>query len=304
MIKSHLVSLIRFVILILTVGTFVEMALPATADARIGGGRSIGRPSGFGSRPSQSARPYSNDRYDSSPQGQPPARSGGGFMRGAAGGLAGGFLGSMLFSSLGLGAGYGGNGGGGGMGLVEIILLGGLAYWGFRWWKNRQQAVIGKVDMPRTGNGEFSTMNRTPFASETSESSMAKGIDAELASDIFFKVQGAWTRRDVTPVRQLLGRDIQQILDADLAALKADHTINRLENIAVRRAEVTHSWQERGLDYSTVRFLANLLDYTVDEKTQQVVAGNAEVPVKFEEDWTFEKEPNAPTWQLVGIQQV
>jgi predicted lipid-binding transport protein (Tim44 family) len=94
------------------------------------------------------------------------------------------------------------------------------------------------------------------------------------------------------------------VLNRDLEDLKRNQQINRLENISVRRTDVTDSWNENGVDYSTVRFTANLLDYVVDEKTSQVVQGSDSSPVKFEEDWTFAKNPGTPNWQLVAIQQV
>src|SRR5262249_34964629 len=77
--------------------------------------------------------------------------------------------------------------------------------------------------------------------------------------------------------------------------LRGQGRINRLENIAVRSVAVTEAWQESGLDYVTVHFLASLLDYTVDERSGQVVDGSRTEPVKFEEDWTFMRPvgPNA-----------
>ncbi|MCX6109577.1 MAG: TIM44-like domain-containing protein [Proteobacteria bacterium] len=69
-------------------------------------------------------------------------------------------------------------------------------------------------------------------------------------------------------------------------------------------ASFTASLQEGGDEYSTVRFSANLLDYTVDERTEQGVDGSDSSPVKFEEDWTFAKPARGDAWQLVGIQQV
>ncbi len=281
-----------FAVLFFIVG-LVELG-STPADARAGGGRSSGRSSGFGSRPNSSqpsqgsSRPY--NKPDSAPsQAAPAAAGGGGFLRNMAGGLAGGFLGSMLFSSLGNAGGFGG-GGGGGPGLIQIIMIAGLAYFGFRWWKNRSQSNIGA----RTESPMMNQYHALP----------PEGIDSEVASDMFFKVQGAWTRRDLTSVKDFLDHDIKNVLERDLAELKQNQQINRLENISVRRAEVINSWQEENRDYSSVRFTANLLDYTTHEQTGQLVAGSDSVPVKFEENWTFVKAPGTAGWQLAGIEQV
>ena len=75
------------------------------------------------------------------------------------------------------------------------------------------------------------------------------------------------------------------------------------ENIAVRSVSLTEAWEESGLDYVTVHFLASLLDYTVDERSGQVVEGSRTEPVKFEEYWTFVRPVGPNAWKLSAIQQ-
>ena len=125
----------------------------------------------------------------------------------------------------------------------------------------------------------------------------------EVASDLFFKVQAAWANRDMGGVRALLTGEMLALLQRDVDRLKAERKINRLENIAVRSAEVTEAWQESGQDYVTVRFLANLLDYTVEESSGAVVDGSKSEPVKFEEYWTFVRAVGGQGWKLSAIQQ-
>ena len=75
-----------------------------------------------------------------------------------------------------------------------------------------------------------------------------------------------------------------------------------LENI-VSGEGLTEAWQEGGQDYVTVRFLASLLDYTVEEASGQVVEGSRSEPVKFEEYWTFARPVGPNPWRLSAIQQ-
>jgi len=65
---------------------------------------------------------------------------------------------------------------------------------------------------------------------------------------------------------------------------------------------VTETWQEGGQDFVTVRFLASVLDYTVNE-SGQVVEGSQTEPVKFEEYWTFVRPVGPNPWRLGAIQQ-
>ena len=130
------------------------------------------------------------------------------------------------------------------------------------------------------------------------------GIDKEQAMDIFFQVQGAWTHRDLRPVQNLVTAEVAQYFQEQINQLKVTQRINRLENIAVRQAEVVEAWTENGQDFATVHFLANLLDYTEDESSHQIVEGDSKTPVKFEEYWTFTKLQGEPSWRLSGVEQV
>jgi predicted lipid-binding transport protein (Tim44 family) len=79
--------------------------------------------------------------------------------------------------------------------------------------------------------------------------------------------------------------------------------VNRLENIAVRNVEIVEAWQETGQDFITALIYANLLDYTTDDATGQVVSGSKTDPVKFEEYWTFTRPVGNNPWRLSAINQ-
>lgn len=308
--KFKIASLIRALLLLFAVGAAMEMALPQTAEARAGRSRSSGRVYRQPATPPPGSSNFNRNPYTNPQQQQPMMNNNrGGFMRGLAGGLAGGFLGSMLFSSLGHAAGGSGAGGfGGGIGFFEILLLAGAGYLLYRWWKNRQQqqqpafAGMNRSYEPETTTN-YGSPSAFPAAASQFRALAPEGIGSDEASDIFFKVQGAWTRRDLTSVRELLGAEIQQTFERDIEDLKQQKLINRLENISIRRTEVIGSWNEDGQDLTTVRFTANLLDYTADEQSGRVIEGSDSNPVKFEEDWTFAKS-STNGWKLVGIQQV
>src|SRR6266851_2281168 len=81
----------------------------------------------------------------------------------------------------------------------------------------------------------------------------------EQASDVFFKVQAAWSTRDMRGAGAVVTPEMTDILQKDSDRLRAQGRVNRLENIAVRSVTLTEAWQEGGQDYVTVRFLASLL---------------------------------------------
>jgi predicted lipid-binding transport protein (Tim44 family) len=294
------------------------LLLTADAWARAGGGSSGGsrgsrsysspaRPSASPASPSQPASPLSS-------QQPAPQRPGWGGMLGGL--LVGGLIGSLLF---------GGLGGGlfGGIGLLEIVVIGALAWFAFAYMR-RQQASAATSRYAAPGGfaapAGYAGASGAPVATAEAPAGsgdldrglgfirqMDAGFDparfADTAEDIFFKVQAAWIARDMSVAAGALADEMRGILQRDCDRLRAEGKINRLENIAVRSAELTEAWQERGQDYVTVRFLANLLDYTTDESGARVVEGSRTEPVKFEEYWTFVRPVGPNPWRLSAIQQ-
>jgi predicted lipid-binding transport protein (Tim44 family) len=297
------------------------------AWARAGGGSSSGS-RGSRSYSSPSRPPSSSPASPSQPaspglQQPAPARPGwGGTMGGMLGGLLlGGLLGGLLFGH-----------GGGGFGMLEVLIIGGLAWFAISYMRRQQAAApsgyatsgaygsapASRYDPAPAGGtavpagGGTATMEAPAARSDLDRGlahirQMDPGFDprafSETASDVFFKVQGAWTARSMAGVSSLLMPEMSGTLQRDCDRLKAERKVNRLENIAVRSAEVTEAWQESGQDFVTVHFLASLLDYTTDESGAQVLEGSRTEPVKFEEYWTFTRPVGPAAFRLSAIQQ-
>ncbi len=118
----------------------------------------------------------------------------------------------------------------------------------------------------------------------------------EKFQDIFFRVQAAWMNRNLDGIYQLLAPEMVAYFGEEIKKMKDLGQINRLENIAVRKVEITEIWQEEGRDYVTVLITANLLDYTEDEHNGQIVAGDRMNPVKFQEFWSFCRDFSSLDW--------
>jgi predicted lipid-binding transport protein (Tim44 family) len=330
----------------------ILLGTASIAEARIGGGRSMGS-RGYRGLSSGSARSYRTTpnqapnyrpNYQGSPsspyqQSTQPNTSAysnrGAFTRGLLGGLAGGFLGSMIGRSLGF-AGFGGGGGwggGGGIGLLEVLLFLGLGYALYRFIvSRREQANFGTNG--GSGSGTYtsyadsnSTYSHSAYANENSprvydfshsnEVSQADQLRRydmhfdlaqfkEQRLDDFMMFQAAWGQRDLSQVSHLIASELRQVLDADIVQLKSQGQINRVENIAVRGTELVEAWAEQGKEYATLRFRANVTDYTVNDKSGDIITGSKVQPVKFEEDWTFVRDISGgaehQAWRLSAIE--
>jgi len=288
--------------------------------ARAGGGRS------FGSRGSRSfsspSSPYSNpspSRQQAAPPGQPASPQqpgGGGFLRGLGGGILGGLIGGMLFRSLGFG-GLGSGFGGSGIGIFEILLICGIGYLIFKMVKGRRreenlsyQSAYQQGGQQRENVAAFgsSVQDREDTSAGISHiQQMDPQFDEarfkDTAMDIFFKIQGAWMNRNLSPVNSLLTDEMRSIFNDEINTLLREKKINRLENIAVRNVQIVEVWQETGQDFITVLLTANLLDYTTDDSTGKVIAGSNLDPVKFQEYWTFTRTVGNNPWKLSAISQ-
>ena len=295
------------------------LLLVTDAWARAGRGSSGGsrgsRSYSSPARPSQSpATPSQPSTPPSSFQQPQPQRSGwgAGLMGGLAGFALGGLLGSMLF----------GGGMGGGIGLMEILLIGGGIFLLVRMMRSRQAATVPAPSYGQGYGGSQPQAQPQPQmyqaqAVDTGPRDLDRGVSyirqmdagfdparfGDTASDVFFRVQAAWMARDISQASASVTPEMADMLQKDCDRLRGQGRINRLDNIAVRSVTVTEAWQESGQDYVTAHFLASLLDYTVDERSGQVVEGSRTEPVKFEEFWTFVRPVGPNPWRLSAIQQ-
>jgi predicted lipid-binding transport protein (Tim44 family) len=301
-----------------------SMIVESSAWARAGRGGS------FGSRGSRSytAPKSPSSPFQSSPGFNSPGRSPGigspgffgrsPFMQGLAGGLAGGLLGSLLFGGMGHAA--AGGVGGGGIGFLDIILIGALLYFGWRFLKRRRAQTFPSQTSrfePLGQAGSSPRLEEWQQHGYIPSNEVAQGLEQlkrtdtglneealkDSLQDVFFRIQAAWANRSLDGVVGMFTPEMAEYFREEFAAMRRKGQINRLENIAVRKVEVGEIWQETGKDYVTVLFTANLLDYTVDEATGQVVAGDRTTPVKFQELWTFCRETGSSGWKLSAINQ-
>lgn len=261
-----------------------------------------------------------------------PAQPSGGFfsrspfMQGLAGGLAGGMIGSLLFG----GMGHASPGGvaGGGIGFFEIALLGLLLYLAYRFFKKRRMQNAAVSGYHSDGGSpqvdSYSGYPQTGFpygsgpAQEPGYGEPERGLDnirrydpafdeerfKETVQDLFFRIQAGWTNRSLDGIESILTIEMSEFFRQEFESMRQRNVINRLENIAIRKVELAEAWQETGKDYITVLITANLLDYTVDALTREVVDGDKLNPVKFQEFWTFCRDIGSPKWQLSAINQV
>jgi predicted lipid-binding transport protein (Tim44 family) len=248
-----------------------------------------------------------------------PQRPGmfGGLMGGLAGFALGGLLGSLLFGGLGHGF--------GGIGLMDLLLIGGGIVLLMMFLRRRREVAAPAYataggpasaygtpwGAPTPQGGGTATVEMPAGPSELERGiahirQMDPGFDpaavTEFARSTFHEVQAAVKSRDMSRAQRWLTPQMYTELKSQCDQLKAARQTNHIEQIQIRRTELTEAWQEGGRDYVTVFITASLLDYTADDTTGAVIEGSKSAPQNIEEAWTFARPVGDNSWQLSSIQ--
>ncbi|MBF0310575.1 MAG: Tim44/TimA family putative adaptor protein [Magnetococcales bacterium] len=309
----------------LAVVMVLAWTLPEEADAgRMGGGSS------FGSRGSRSfstpKAPPAREAMGSHQTGTPgmaaPATSGG-FGRGLLGGIGGFMLGGILGSLL-FGGAFSGTG------LLDILLMAGLAYMAWRFFKSRRapapqyevQADKGGTLTARKSAEDFFAKD-TPVSGGTYAASPAGNeVDAGLArlqaADrnfteaafltgariAFTELQNSWVEWKPEALRPLMTERLFAMVEEQATSSRNRGERSVVDKIVFETVEVSEVWQEAGLNYLTVRFVVSMVEATLD-RYGKVLEGDPNRPSRVEEYWTFTQEIGSrdPNWQLSAIQQ-
>ena len=291
------------------------VAVPGSADARLGGGGSFGsRGSRTFSLPSATPTAPRVSPFQNSATSRPsfgttgsarPGFFGGGFGRG----LLGGFLGAGLFGML-FGGGFGG-GLGGGMSLIGLLLQLGLLYLGFRFvmgfFANRRSAYGGAGFGAGAGPMPF---NRAPQGGTGATRVQGTPItigpnDYQTFERRLMESQAAYSDRDVATLRRVATPEMAGNFEQELAGNAQQGLVNRLADVRLLSGDLSEAWREGGEEYATVAMKFSLIDATVEERTGRVVSGNPNVPQDVTEVWTFARRAGAgpADWALSAIQQ-
>ena len=127
-------------------------------------------------------------------------------------------------------------------------------------------------------------------------------------NEMFIAIQYAWMARNLEPVRRFLADQQFSVLNNSVQTdYVAKGQINKLDNVHITQmwpVEVT----KQG-DYDAVKMLieASLIDYTVDERTGELVnpaeLGDGKTPTTFQEYWTFMRKSGVQSKMDASIQK-
>lgn len=121
-------------------------------------------------------------------------------------------------------------------------------------------------------------------------------------SECFYIVQKAWMERDQSIAKKYMNKFIYELHESKTSWMKSRHEKNILEKIRILKIKPVgvKSYKDNSLDNLWFYIKATMADYTVDDRTLEIIKGSKSSEV-FVEYWKFTKEGR--NWVLSEIRQ-
>jgi predicted lipid-binding transport protein (Tim44 family) len=304
----------------------VIIVAPALAEARAGAGSSSGSrgsqtdhaPAPTQTAPTakpveRSVTPQQPAQKPAATAAAPAAAQSGGFMarNPFVSGLMGGMLGAGLIGMM-FGGGFsGGLGGGAGMLglLLQVLLIGGLAYFAvrlFRGWSAARVQPAGSAHAyaasPRTIEAPMARSSEPLLVGSASAQLAIAADDYTSFEALLTEIQTAYSKGDLARLRGLATPEMLGYFSEELSGNASRGVENKVEAVKLEQGDLSEAWSEAGLDYATVAMRFSMIDVTRTIADGKIVAGSDHDRTEATEVWTFLRSRGGK-WILSAIQQ-
>jgi len=138
-------------------------------------------------------------------------------------------------------------------------------------------------------------------------------VDSVTAADkadfqqLLIDVQKAWSKQDLTELRQLVTPEMMNYFSAALADNRSQDIRNHVDDVVLLRAEILEVWTEEARHYVTAGLRWSACDYNLSLTKRRgepgyLAEGSEETPTESGEAWTFMRSQDGK-WLLSAIQQ-
>ncbi|HEX3989918.1 MAG TPA: TIM44-like domain-containing protein [Acetobacteraceae bacterium] len=289
---------------------------PAMADARLGGGSSMGSRGSmtFSAPPSTRTAPgYAAPMQRTLTPNSPTPGYGSMPVYGQrspfASGLMGGLLGAGLFGLLFSGSFFGhGMGFGGFLGfLLQIFLIVMIGRFLWRRFMGGQSVFAGGPGLYARGGAPSGMMGGMPGAGPSPVRQSGgppvaiTQADFQEFEQLLQASQAAWSAGDLNALRGMATPEMVGYFSEQLSDLASRGVTNTVTDVRLESGDLAQAWAEAGREYATVAMRFSMIDVTRDSGGR-VVDGSVAERVLVTEVWTFVRARGGH-WILSAIQQ-
>jgi predicted lipid-binding transport protein (Tim44 family) len=159
----------------------------------------------------------------------------------------------------------------------------------------------------RDPSSDNSPARRSATARQKLSVDSITSADKAVFQQLLIDVQKAWSKQDLTELRQLVTPEMLNYFSAALADNTSQDIRNYVEDVVLLRAEILEAWTEQARQYVTAGLRWSARDYNVSLTKQRgepgyVVEGSEKTPTESGEAWTFMRSQDGK-WLLSAIQQ-
>lgn len=226
--------------------------------------------------------------------------SGGGGFSGGGGSFSGGGGGFPIFIG-------GGSGGGGDIPWFVIVIVVLVIWFVVIPAIQRSKGGSGTTGMPGSGP-TLAPLSGDPYAPiRATDPGFSDDLFLGRVNEMFIAIQYAWMARNLEPVRRFLADQQFTVLDAGVKELVLKGQINMLESVHITEMHPVEVSREGEYDAVKLLVTAACIDYTIDERTKEIVnpavLGDGKTASTFREYWTFMRKSGAVTKADASIQK-
>lgn len=163
--------------------------------------------------------------------------------------------------------------------------------------------------------GAAKRINVMPGATPTNITSLRKtseylSLDPEFSeselkekvANMYVQFQNAWQKKDMQELRPYLTENLYAQCERQLQELKRNKQTNRIERIAVLDVNPVGWMQQDGNDIMVVRLRTRIVDYVVDDATDNIIRGSNTAEKFMEYEWSLARTSGKTTADFNGTE--
>ncbi len=190
--------------------------------------------------------------------------------------------------------------------LLLLLLLGAAAVFYFLKIQRPSLPDFSGITGRDPSNDKLPTKRSATTRQKLSVDSVTTADKADF-QQLLIDVQRAWSKQDLTELRQFVTPEMLNYFSAALADNTSQDIRNHVEDVVLLRAEILEVWTEEAKQYVTAGLRWSARDYNLSLTKQRgepgyLVEGSEEIPTESGEAWTFMRIQEGK-WRLSAIQQ-